>query len=188
MLCFSVLLWAESTYKSSSVSSNYTKREYERRRIPSASSALLVGCVLGIIQTLFLTFSAKPILSYMGVNSVSALAWVIWMFGYYSPFLLYLLVFAATWWLFTFLLSCWWVDMMLVRESGIKFVIWRNCLNISASTMKVNKAILCKLFLTTSSNSGNWFTQQSLLFELQIPHKDIFFLRKLCCVCRILQC
>uniref|UniRef100_A0A3N7G2F2 Protein DETOXIFICATION n=1 Tax=Populus trichocarpa TaxID=3694 RepID=A0A3N7G2F2_POPTR len=59
---------AESTYKSSSVSSNYTKREYERRHIPSASSALLVGCVLGIIQTLFLTFSAKPILSYMGVN------------------------------------------------------------------------------------------------------------------------
>jgi len=56
------------------VSSNYTKREYERRHIPSASSALLVGCVLGIIQTLFLTFSAKPILSYMGVNSVSALA------------------------------------------------------------------------------------------------------------------
>lgn len=62
---------AESTYKSSSVSSNYTKREYERRHIPSASSALLVGCVLGIIQTLFLTFSAKPILSYMGVNSDS---------------------------------------------------------------------------------------------------------------------
>ncbi|XP_061954576.1 protein DETOXIFICATION 42-like isoform X2 [Populus nigra] len=62
---------AESTYKSSSVSSNYTKREYQRRHIPSASSALLVGCVLGIIQTLFLTFSAKPILSYMGVNSDS---------------------------------------------------------------------------------------------------------------------
>ncbi|KAJ6968113.1 hypothetical protein D5086_029059 [Populus alba] len=62
---------AESTYKSSSVSSNYTKREYERRHIPSASSALLVGCVLGIIQTLFLTFSAKPILSCMGVNSDS---------------------------------------------------------------------------------------------------------------------
>ncbi|KAJ6778700.1 PROTEIN DETOXIFICATION [Salix koriyanagi] len=62
---------AESTYKSSSVSSNYAKGKYERRHIPSASSALLVGCVLGIIQTLFLTFSAKPILRYMGVNSDS---------------------------------------------------------------------------------------------------------------------
>ncbi|KAF9664719.1 hypothetical protein SADUNF_Sadunf16G0047400 [Salix dunnii] len=62
---------AESAYKSSSVSSNYTKGKCERRHIPSASSALLVGCVLGIIQTLFLTFSAKPILSYMGVNSDS---------------------------------------------------------------------------------------------------------------------
>ncbi|KAJ6304091.1 hypothetical protein OIU77_017883 [Salix suchowensis] len=47
---------AESTFKSSSVSSNYTKGKCERRHIPSASSALLVGCVLGIIQTLFLTF------------------------------------------------------------------------------------------------------------------------------------
>ncbi|KAG5252856.1 protein DETOXIFICATION [Salix suchowensis] len=33
-----------STYKSSSVSSNYTKGKCERRHIPSASSALLVGC------------------------------------------------------------------------------------------------------------------------------------------------
>ncbi|CAK7342520.1 unnamed protein product [Dovyalis caffra] len=62
---------SESTYKSSSMSSSYTKREYERRHIPSASSALLVGCVLGIIQALFLVFSAKPILNYMGVNSDS---------------------------------------------------------------------------------------------------------------------
>ncbi|XP_017977220.1 PREDICTED: protein DETOXIFICATION 42 isoform X4 [Theobroma cacao] len=41
----------------------------ERRHIPSASSALVIGSMLGIIQTFFLIFAAKPLLSYMGVNS-----------------------------------------------------------------------------------------------------------------------
>ncbi|KAF2307859.1 hypothetical protein P3X46_004549 [Hevea brasiliensis] len=59
---------AESTHKSSPVSSISTKRVYERRHIPSASSALVVGCVLGIIQALFLIMAAKPILNYMGVH------------------------------------------------------------------------------------------------------------------------
>ncbi|OMO71590.1 Multi antimicrobial extrusion protein [Corchorus olitorius] len=45
--------------------------EHEKRHIPSASSALVVGSMLGIIQTLFLVFAAKPLLSYMGVNSES---------------------------------------------------------------------------------------------------------------------
>ncbi|XP_058003275.1 protein DETOXIFICATION 42-like isoform X3 [Hevea brasiliensis] len=62
---------AVSANKSSSISGNSTKRDHERRHIPSASSALVVGCVLGVIQALFLIFAAKPILNYMGVHSDS---------------------------------------------------------------------------------------------------------------------
>ncbi|XP_022766708.1 protein DETOXIFICATION 42-like isoform X2 [Durio zibethinus] len=47
------------------------RSEHERRHVPSASSALVIGSVLGIIQTLFLIFAAKPLLRYMGVNSDS---------------------------------------------------------------------------------------------------------------------
>ncbi|XP_021282361.1 protein DETOXIFICATION 42-like isoform X2 [Herrania umbratica] len=43
----------------------------ERRHIPSASSALVIGSMLGIIQTFFLIVASKPLLSYMGVNSES---------------------------------------------------------------------------------------------------------------------
>lgn len=45
--------------------------EHKRRKIPSASSALVIGIMLGIVQTVFLIFAAKSLLSYMGVNSVS---------------------------------------------------------------------------------------------------------------------
>lgn len=45
----------------------------ERKHITSASSALVIGSVLGLIQAFFLIVYAKPILNYMGVNSVSAL-------------------------------------------------------------------------------------------------------------------
>ncbi|OAY40499.1 protein DETOXIFICATION 42 [Manihot esculenta] len=62
---------SESTHKSSSASSISTKRDYERRHIPSASSALAIACVLGVIQALFLILAAKPVLSYMGVQSDS---------------------------------------------------------------------------------------------------------------------
>ncbi|XP_020539415.1 protein DETOXIFICATION 42 isoform X2 [Jatropha curcas] len=62
---------AESTHKPSSVSSVCTKSDYERKHIPSASSALVVGCVLGLLQAFFLIFGAKPILNYMGVHSDS---------------------------------------------------------------------------------------------------------------------
>ncbi|KAH9678897.1 protein DETOXIFICATION 42 [Citrus sinensis] len=44
---------------------------HERKHIPSASSALVIGSVLGLIQTFFLIAYAKPILNYMGVNSDS---------------------------------------------------------------------------------------------------------------------
>ncbi|CAH1446661.1 unnamed protein product [Lactuca virosa] len=42
-----------------------------RRHISSASSALLIGGMLGLIQALLLIVSAKPILNYMGIKSDS---------------------------------------------------------------------------------------------------------------------
>ncbi|KAK4581553.1 hypothetical protein RGQ29_024961 [Quercus rubra] len=60
----------ESTCKSSLIPSSYRKTDV-RRQIPSASAALVIGSVLGIIQALFLIFAAKPILNYMGVESNS---------------------------------------------------------------------------------------------------------------------
>ncbi|XP_050244807.1 protein DETOXIFICATION 42-like isoform X2 [Quercus robur] len=60
----------ESTCKSSLIPSSYSKTNV-RRQIPSASAALVIGSVLGIIQALFLIFAAKPILNYMGVESNS---------------------------------------------------------------------------------------------------------------------
>lgn len=64
----------DSTSSSSSIASDcmeMVKHEHVRRHIPSASSALVIGSVLGVIQTLFLIFAANPILSYMGVDSNS---------------------------------------------------------------------------------------------------------------------
>lgn len=48
------------------------KGNKERRHIPSASTALIVGGILGLVQAMFLIFGAKPLLSIMGVKSVSA--------------------------------------------------------------------------------------------------------------------
>ncbi|KAJ9685712.1 hypothetical protein PVL29_017662 [Vitis rotundifolia] len=52
-------------------SQNKAKSKREKRHIPSASTALVIGGLLGLIQTLFLTFAAKPLLSLMGVKSGS---------------------------------------------------------------------------------------------------------------------
>lgn len=43
----------------------------ERRHIPSASTALVIGGILGLLQTLFLIFGSKVLLGLMGVKSVS---------------------------------------------------------------------------------------------------------------------
>ncbi|CAI0412698.1 unnamed protein product [Linum tenue] len=43
----------------------------ERRHIPSASSALVIGAILGLVQTVFLISAAKPLLNFMGVKSDS---------------------------------------------------------------------------------------------------------------------
>ncbi|GMP41751.1 hypothetical protein CsSME_00011729 [Camellia sinensis var. sinensis] len=64
-----------TAYKSPTVTTsspkNKAKLKKEKRHIPSASTAILLGCILGILQTIFLIFLAKPILSFMGVKSGS---------------------------------------------------------------------------------------------------------------------
>lgn len=70
---------SDSANQSLSISSGYKKEpklEGQRRHITSASSALVIGSALGLLQTLFLIFTARPILSYMGVNSVSSISTV----------------------------------------------------------------------------------------------------------------
>ncbi|CAI9106416.1 OLC1v1005569C6 [Oldenlandia corymbosa var. corymbosa] len=47
------------------------KSKTEKRHIPSASSALLIGGILGILQAEFLILAAKPLLNFMGVKSDS---------------------------------------------------------------------------------------------------------------------
>ncbi|KAL3732703.1 hypothetical protein ACJRO7_029368 [Eucalyptus globulus] len=47
------------------------KLSKERRHIPSASTALVLGGILGLLQTLFLIFGAKLLLSLMGIKSDS---------------------------------------------------------------------------------------------------------------------
>lgn len=66
----------ENTYKSDSIGNSLEvdKCEPEKRHIPSASSALFIGAILGLIQTAFLISAAKPLLNFMGVKSVSEFA------------------------------------------------------------------------------------------------------------------
>ncbi|KAF8080697.1 hypothetical protein N665_0927s0008 [Sinapis alba] len=40
----------------------------KKRNIPSASSALIIGAILGLLQAVFLISAAKPLLSFMGVK------------------------------------------------------------------------------------------------------------------------
>ncbi|GJN12884.1 hypothetical protein PR202_ga31206 [Eleusine coracana subsp. coracana] len=46
---------------------------HKRKHIPSVSTALLLGGALGLLETLLLILSAKPILGYMGVMQDSAM-------------------------------------------------------------------------------------------------------------------
>ncbi|XP_057989760.1 protein DETOXIFICATION 43-like isoform X2 [Hevea brasiliensis] len=50
---------------------NNKKKKKGRRHIPSASTALIVGGILGLVQAIFLIFCAQPLLSIMGVKSNS---------------------------------------------------------------------------------------------------------------------
>lgn len=45
---------------------------HKKRYIPSASSAMVIGGILGFIQAIFLISGAKPLLNFMGVSSVSS--------------------------------------------------------------------------------------------------------------------
>ncbi|KAI3826951.1 hypothetical protein L1987_01011 [Smallanthus sonchifolius] len=51
--------------------SNKSNLKKQKRNIPSASTALLFGAVLGILETILLVLLAKPFLSLMGVKSDS---------------------------------------------------------------------------------------------------------------------
>ncbi|XP_055819218.1 protein DETOXIFICATION 43-like isoform X3 [Solanum dulcamara] len=50
------------------------KSKPEKRHIPSASSALIIGAVLGIVQAIFLIAGAKPLLKFMGVKPGSSMS------------------------------------------------------------------------------------------------------------------
>ncbi|WVY99807.1 hypothetical protein V8G54_025877, partial [Vigna mungo] len=67
------LLLCRNVHNSDSVgeSLNIVKEDHKRRHIPSASSALFIGGVLGLIQAIFLISAAKPLLNFMGVTSDS---------------------------------------------------------------------------------------------------------------------
>ncbi|KAI9081978.1 hypothetical protein K1719_036240 [Acacia pycnantha] len=58
-------------HDSDSVDGSLNIVKAERRKIPSASSALVIGGILGIIQAIFLISAAKPLLNFMGVKSDS---------------------------------------------------------------------------------------------------------------------
>lgn len=47
------------------------KYEHQRRYIPSASSAMVIGSILGLIQAIVLIAGAVPLLNFMGIGSVS---------------------------------------------------------------------------------------------------------------------
>ncbi|KAG9131525.1 hypothetical protein Leryth_022052 [Lithospermum erythrorhizon] len=48
-----------------------TKHGNEKRHIPSASSALIIGSILGVLQAIFLICLAKPLLNFMGIKKGS---------------------------------------------------------------------------------------------------------------------
>ncbi|RDX87263.1 Protein DETOXIFICATION 42, partial [Mucuna pruriens] len=50
---------------------NIVNFEHKRRHIPSASSALIIGSIIGLVQAMFLISAAKPLLNFMGVTSDS---------------------------------------------------------------------------------------------------------------------
>ncbi|MCD7462268.1 Protein DETOXIFICATION 42 [Datura stramonium] len=61
-------------YGNIATSFEVVKPKSEKRHIPSASSALIIGAVLGIIQAIFLIAGATPFLKFMGVKSGSAMS------------------------------------------------------------------------------------------------------------------
>lgn len=64
------LLLHENT-KSESLDTESLVTSYKKKQIPSASSALIIGGILGFLQAAFLIFGAKPVLGFMGIKSDS---------------------------------------------------------------------------------------------------------------------
>uniref|UniRef100_A0A0D9XII7 Protein DETOXIFICATION n=1 Tax=Leersia perrieri TaxID=77586 RepID=A0A0D9XII7_9ORYZ len=64
---------ATSSKSSFETDSTGVKTEHKRKNIPSVSTALLLGGVLGLLQAMLLVVSAKPLLGYMGVKPGSAM-------------------------------------------------------------------------------------------------------------------
>lgn len=56
-----------------SKSTKKAKSKRKKRHIPSASTALLIGAILGLVQAILLIFGAEILLHIMGVKSVSAI-------------------------------------------------------------------------------------------------------------------
>ncbi|KAK6164137.1 hypothetical protein DH2020_001001 [Rehmannia glutinosa] len=64
-------------YNSESANNSFeiTKAEHGKKQIASASSALIIGGILGLIQAVFLILAAKPLLNFMGVKSDSQMSY-----------------------------------------------------------------------------------------------------------------
>ncbi|XP_078164282.1 MATE efflux family protein [Carex rostrata] len=57
----------KAVYSVESFETDASTSKHQRKHIPSVSTALVVGGVLGLLQALLLVLCAKPVLSYMGV-------------------------------------------------------------------------------------------------------------------------
>ncbi|CAI0438232.1 unnamed protein product [Linum tenue] len=61
----------ESQQNTPSSNAYWKKEGFQKRNIPSATSAMVVSCVLGLVQTMCLIFFAEPVLKRMGVHKDS---------------------------------------------------------------------------------------------------------------------
>ncbi|PQQ15648.1 protein DETOXIFICATION 42 isoform X2 [Prunus yedoensis var. nudiflora] len=63
----------QNAYNSKPVGASFeiVTTNLQKRYIPSASSAMVIGSILGLIQAIFLISAAKPLLNFMGVSSDS---------------------------------------------------------------------------------------------------------------------
>ncbi|KAK1259282.1 MATE efflux family protein 1 [Acorus gramineus] len=71
LICFLFCNWSVDSDSTRCNPSFCSGRASKRKHIPSVTSALIVGGVLGVLQAILLIFEAKPILHIMGVKSGS---------------------------------------------------------------------------------------------------------------------
>uniref|UniRef100_A0A452ZDK8 Protein DETOXIFICATION n=2 Tax=Aegilops tauschii subsp. strangulata TaxID=200361 RepID=A0A452ZDK8_AEGTS len=75
---------ATSGKSSFEIDSSEINTEHKRKKIPSVSTALLLGGVLGLVETLLLVSCAKPILDFMGVKAVNFLTEMHFSIGHWN--------------------------------------------------------------------------------------------------------